>query len=281
MKRVLYTGASGFIGRNVCPYLKDKCELFTPGRNDLNLLDEKSVIEYIKDNKIEIIIHAANPNYVRSDKDSKDKEFEDRIRIFSNLMNASEHYEYMYNLGSGAEFNKQYDICMVKEEDFGKTIPYDSYGLAKYVMHKMIENSSKICNLRVFAIYGPTDHESKFITHCIDSCLAKQKITIRQDCYFDYLYVMDFAKILEYFIYNIPKYNSYNITTGSRIKLSEIAKIVLELMDSSEGIDILSPGMNKEYTADNQRLIDEIGDFDFTDLREGIMCQIKSKGNII
>ena len=277
MKNVLFTGASGFIGRNVCPYLEEKCNLFTPGRNELNLLDETEVYEFIKDNKIDIVINSANPNYIRTDLDPKEREFEDRLRIFLNLRKAKDLYEAMYNIGSGAEYDKAFDISMVSETEYGKRIPYDSYGVAKYAMHEILKNDDNIYDLIIFAIYGPTDHFTKFISHCIDSCEQKIDITIRQDCYFDYLYVMDFAKILEYFIHNKPNYKEYNITTGSRVLLSDIAKLVIDIMGTDNKIKILSEGYNKEYTADNTRLLNEIGGFEFTSLRDGIINQINSR----
>ena len=39
MKKVLLTGGSGFIGRNISKYLKTVCELYIPGRKELHLLD--------------------------------------------------------------------------------------------------------------------------------------------------------------------------------------------------------------------------------------------------
>ena len=277
MKNVFFTGSSGFIGRNVCPYLSNKHHLFIPRRDQLNLLDEKEVFDYIKSNHIEIVINAANPNAIRTDRDLKDKEFEDRLRIFLNIRNARELFDFCYNIGSGAEYNKAYDIKMVSEFEYGKTIPYDSYGMAKYAMHEISKNDENIIDLITFAIFGPTDHYSKFITHCIDSCKKNVDITIRQDCYFDYLYVMDFAKILDFFINHIPKYKEYNITTGNRYLLSDIAKIVMDVMNVSNNIVFLHDGLNNEYTADNARLCEELGEFSFTSLRDGIIGQINGE----
>lgn len=278
MKRILFTGASGFIGRNVIPLLCKENEIFIPRRNELNLLSELEVRDYIKENKIEIVINAANPDYTKSDMDDQINEFENRMRIFLNLYNAKDYYSFMYNIGSGAEYNKFYDIRYVNEKQYGVTIPYDGYGLAKFTMHEIIKSCDKACDLIVFAIYGPTDHESKFITHCVDSCLKDKDITIRQDCFFDYLYVDDFAGILDYFINNIPRYKEYNITTGNRYLLSDIAKTVIDIMKTDNKIVLLSEGMNNEYTADNSRLISEIGEFKFTSLRQGIVNYLQSRG---
>ena len=61
--------------------------------------------------------------------------------------------------------------------------------------------------------------------------------------------------------------------------LSEIADMVRTEMKSDMEIKILSPGLNKEYTASNKRLLDEFK-IDFLDLKEGIKIQIASEKEI-
>ncbi len=277
MKRVLLTGGSGFIGRNIKPILEKKVILFAPTRKELDLKNEIAVREYIKNNNIEIVIHAANPNPVKNSLDKAESMFEDSIRVFMNLYHAEDLYERMYTLGSGAEYDKSKEISLIKEEEQGRSVPYDTYGLIKYTIDKIIAGSVKQYNLRIFACYGPTDHESKFITHCVQCCLKKEDITIRQDCYFDYMQVTDLANILLYFVNNIPKFHTYNVCTSKRILPSEIAKMVQEEMDVNNKIILLKEGFNKEYTGNNSRLIEEIGDYHFIDLREGIRIQIESE----
>ena len=274
MKNVLFTGGSGFIGRNIIKELGERCNLYAPTRNELNLLNEQDVKNYIIDNSIQIIIHSANPNPVKNDLDKQDKMFEDSIRVFMNLYVAEPYYERMYTLGSGAEYDKSLDMNCIKEEEFGRSIPGDTYGMIKYTINRIIENSEKQCNLRLFAVYGPTDHESKFITHVIRSILNNKDITIRQDCKFDYMQVGDLINILEFFINNTPKYNAYNIVSGETHFLSEIAQMIKEEMGSGSKIVLLSDGLNKSYTADNSRMLEEMGGYEFTSLKEGIKKQI-------
>lgn len=276
MKRILVTGATGFVGRNVCPYLKNKYEAFCPNRKELNLLDAKEVRNYICENKIETVINLANPNPVKNALDKKENFFEDSIRIFMNLYEARDMYDMMYTLGSGAEFDKSEDIVLAKEDDLFR-IPYDTYGLAKYTINRIIENDEKQCNLRIFGCFGPTDHESKFITHAIRCCMKSKDITIRQDCYFDYIHVYDLRNIFSYFIENKPRYRAYNVCSSKRVLLSEIAGIVKSEMNSSSNIVILNEGFNKEYTGSNQRLLDEIKGYEFITLEEGIKMQIESE----
>ena len=280
MKRVLLTGGTGFIGRNIKPILEKEIILFSPNRIELNLKDEQSVREYINTNKIDVVIHSANPNPVKNSVDNINSFLEDSLRCFMNLYSARDLYEKMFFLGSGAEYNKQLDIRSISERDCFRSIPNDSYGFAKYIMNTICHYDEKLVNLRIFACYGPTDHESKFITHCIRSCMNNQNITIRQNCYFDYMHVYDLGKILVHLIKKYPCGNDYNVCSGTRISLYEIAQIVKEKMQSNCEIELLSDGMNKEYTGSNAKLIQELGSYEFIPLEMGIEMQIKNEREV-
>lgn len=275
MKKVLLTGSSGFIGKNIKPLLEGCCDLHTPARGDLDLKNAASVSRYLRNNEFDIVIHSANPNSVKNVLDNKDTMFEDSLRCFMNLYSCKQYFGKMYFIGSGAEYDKTMDIVTVTEENEFRSVPPDGYGFAKYIMNSIALNDDKLCNLRIFACYGPGDHESKFITHCIRSCLNNQDITIRKDCYFDYMHVNDLGRILAFFIEKSPRHHSYNVCTGRRIRLYEIASIVKTEMKSGSNIIILSDGMNKEYTGSNARLMNEIGPYDFISLEDGIRMQIE------
>lgn len=273
--KVLLTGATGFVGKNIVKTLQDNFEVDAPTRNELNLREYTEVKDYLEKNKIDVIVHCANPNPVKNKLDLQDSMLEDSLKIFMNFYNCRKYYGKLYYLGSGAEYDKRYEIASVKEEDIGMSIPQDSYGFGKFIMNELARNSDNIYNLRIFACYGPFDHSSKFITHCINCCMEDKPITIRQNCYFDYMHVYDLGKILVWMISKNLKFHDYNICSGERISLLEIAEKVQEQMNSNQPIEVLSSGMNKEYTASNQRLLDELdGASLLIDINKGIEMQI-------
>ena len=46
MKKILFTGGTGFLGRNLIPLLSKKYHIFAPGRKELNLTDIKTLESY-------------------------------------------------------------------------------------------------------------------------------------------------------------------------------------------------------------------------------------------
>ena len=270
---VLLTGAQGFIGRNIAPFLRKKYKLFSPNRFELNLLDEAEVKKYVKDNKIDIIIHSANPNpYKEANLDKNETFLRDSLRMFLIVLACKRFVKKIIFIGSGAMYDKTRDIVDIKECDFGNHIPIDEYAVAKYVMNMLAGDN--VYNFVVFGCYGPTDDKSKFITHCIRCVLRNEKITIRQDCLFDYMHVNDLADILSWGIDNQLKYNTYNVVSGKKVSLFQIASIVRQKMNSDLPIVILNDGVNKEYTASNMRLLEEY-DKTFISIEQGIEMQIE------
>ncbi|MDR1901493.1 MAG: NAD(P)-dependent oxidoreductase, partial [Treponema sp.] len=274
MKKILVTGGTGFIGRNVLPLLRRSYDVIAPARNELDIVDRQSVDAYLKNKRFDVLFHLAAPNALRNQNDIPEERFNYIVRAFLHFERHAKEFEKLIYLGSGAEYNKALDIVMAKETDVGKTIPEDPYGYAKYILNTITRHSDNIYNLRIFGCYGPADPPGKFIRDAIDRCLRGKAITIRQDCRFDYMYVTDLAAILSWFIENTPRYHDYNTVTGKPVTLLEIAEMVAEKMSNKLSIQIVKEGWNKVYTADNTRLLSELEDFQFTTLGNGIDRQI-------
>lgn len=275
MKKILLTGGTGFIGRNILPVLRAHFEVDAPLRVELDTVDAESVRKYFVGREYDTVIHAANSNPFRNPQfDTTETMLDASLRGFFNLRAVDGHYGRLFYFGSGAEYDKRFPIEKIKEEAIGRSIPADIYGFAKYIMNEMARSSANIFNLRLFGCYGPTDGKTKFIRDAIDCCLGNRAITVRQDCMFDYTYVKDIGRVLCRLLDMKLKYHDYNVCAGDRTALTRIASIVNQAMGNVRPVEVAAPGWNKEYTADNSRLMAELGDFMFTPLEEGIARQI-------
>lgn len=270
--KILLTGSSGFIGKNLKEYLEKKyVHVFTPCRKEIDLLQTETVEEYIKKNNFDIIIHTANTNNTRNRLTTSYDSLDGNLHMFFNLERCKNYYGKMYYLGSGAEYDMEHYIPDMKESYFDTYIPKDPYGFSKYIMSKTCEQSSNIYDLRLFGVYGKYEEwERRFISNAICRALKGMDIVIQKNVCFDYLWVNDLCTIMEWFINNEPEYKHYNVCRGNKIDLYSLACIVREILNIDCNIVVKELGWKPEYTGNNERLLNEIGEFNFTGYRESI-----------
>lgn len=271
---MLLTGGTGFVGRNVLPALARQFSVDAPGRSELNLLDELSVEKLVRNGGYDVVVHLANSTPAKNALDKADRILADSLRAYFNLRRNADAFGKMLYIGSGAEYDKRYPIASASEADIGRRVPQDDYGFAKYVMNEDARHSANVYNIRVFGCYGPTDAKTKFIRDAIDCCLENRPITIRQDCLFDYMYVEDLAGAIAAMSAASLRHHDYNVCTGRRIALSEVAAEVARQMGNDRPVEIGKPGWNREYTASNARFMAEFPGFEFTSIEDGIARQI-------
>ncbi len=268
-RRIFLTGGSGYIGRNIMEQLGEKYQIFAPSHDELDLTDAESVHHYFTSHPVDVLIHTANVGGNLAEKDFPNS-VAYNLRIFFNLVNNNQYFKKFIYLGSGTQYGKQLPIVRVKESALRKRIPTDEFGLYKYTCARYIEDSNlPLLSLVLFGIYGKYEpYQFRFISNALCRALFDMPITIRQNVFFDYLWVDDFVRILDYFLTHTPTYRTYNIGTGKRIDLVNIAKRVRAVTGKNLPIRIAKTGLKEEYTCDNSRLMEEMPDFQFTDFDE-------------
>jgi UDP-glucose 4-epimerase len=270
--RILITGGSGFVGRNLAEQLAATYEVSAPSSAELDLLNENAVRDYLSTRRFDVIVHAATTRSNRrlaAPPDMLDR----NCRMFFNLVrNANEgRFGKMIHFGSGAEYDRLELPARVKEDYFDTRVPTDPYGFSKYICAKYIERSDRIVNLRLFGVFGAyEDYTVRFISNACCRALKGLPIVLRQDIVFDYLYIKDLAKITRWFIENTPCHKAYNVSTGRPVALTELARIVAQVSGRNPDISLMTEGMGPEYSADNSRMLTEMGGYQFWDLKDSI-----------
>ena len=270
MKKIFINGSNGFIGRNLKEHFQEKYQLFTPSHQELDLLDADQVRNYIRKNRIDIIIHCANIGGGRDTVELGDV-VQINLRMFFNIARNEEMVSKIIHFGSGAEYDKSRPLKKVREEDFSRRVPVDDYGFYKYICSKYIEKAKNIICLRLFGVYGKyEDYRYKFISNSIVKNLLNLPLVINQNVIFDYLYIDDLVAIVRHFLEKKVKHRFYNLTPSSSIDLTDICQTVNAVSDFKSKIKVINQGLNNEYTGDNTRLRKEIPGLSFTGYNQGI-----------
>ena len=266
MKKILITGGSGFIGRNLKEQLQDKYVIKAPTHDELNLLDGDAVFSYLEKEKFDVVIHSANVNTTRNKQNSAYDSLNGNLQMFFHLEKNQKLFGKMLYFGSGAEYDMNNYVPSMKEEFFGTFIPQDPYGFSKYIMAKQTKYLDNVYDLRLFGVYGKYEEwDRRFISNTICRVLNGGPIIIHQNVVFDYLWIDDLGEIVKWFIENEPAYKHYNVCSGRKIDLLSLAQMIKRVMDVSQDIIVENDTLKREYTGDNGRLLKEMGKFTFSD----------------
>ncbi len=270
---LLITGAEGFVGKNLAEDMSaEKYTLFCPTRAELDLTDELAVERFLNKNEINAIVHAATT--LRQGASYPSDTCENNLRMFFNLQKFKKPETKLINFGSGSEYSRNHWYGKMNEIFFDKNIPQDPHSYAKYLISKYIQERADetLISLRLFGIYGRyEDYRFKFISNAIVKNILKLPIVINQNVVYDYLCVADLSRILPHFLDRPVSYRTYNVTPTQSIDLVTIAEFINEISDFRSEVVVLHPGIGVEYSGDNERLMAELGDFEFEDQKLSIM----------
>ncbi len=268
--KVLITGGSGFIGRNLAENLAEQFDIAAPSSVELNLLDAAAVREYLCAHRFDVVVHTAT---TRSNRrlGAPANMLDQNCRMFFNLVRNDGLFGKMIHFGSGAEYDRTGLPRRVREDYFDTRVPLDPYGFSKYLCAKYIERAERIVELRLFGVFGKyEDYAVRFISNACARVVAGLRIIVRQDVSFDYLYVDDLAEITRWFIANDVRHKAYNVCTGTSYKLTELARMVADVSGRNTPIVVKDAALGSEYTADNTRLLTELGKYDCRPIREAV-----------
>lgn len=270
--KVWITGGNGFTGRNLTEFLSGKgIEVVATGRKDVNLYDKAEVEEFYKKGQFDFVIHCAISNSKLSGAQGESSsELHNNLTMFYNLAESMPAGTKMIQFGSGAQYDKRRPLVQVREEQLGECIPSDDYGLSKFAMARYTQGRPDILTLNIFGLYGKYEnYRQKFISNAIVKKLLGETIVINQNVRFDYMYIRDFCEIVYRYLMNFSGGKCVNISTTESILLSEAASIIDNVL-GGEPYRILNQGLNREYTADNQKMLEELHGFEFTSYEDGI-----------
>ena len=240
--KILITGGNGFLGKELCSYFQAK-EKYVVYKTDRRTLDP-SVYENVKlileEVDVDVVIHTAVKGGKRNQKEDIE-DFYTNMMMFQNLRKFSHKYKYMFNFGSGAEFDRQENISLASEKDIFNRMPADYYGMAKNLISRQIsQDENNIYNLRLFGCFGEFEEPQRLFRASYDRLSHQQDALISGDKKMDYFYAQDIGLVMEHIIrnpgLNIPK--DINLCYKDKYLLSEYVEIIKDLTKSDNGVII-------------------------------------------
>ncbi|MBL4703699.1 MAG: NAD(P)-dependent oxidoreductase [Flavobacteriales bacterium] len=272
MIKILITGGDSFLAKSFVEKLDGDYDIISCDRAALDLNDSAAVADFLKAQRFDVVIHTAT--YDAAPKDSpkdRNKVLENNLTMFFNLARCKADFGKMLYFGSGAEFSRDKWMPDMSESYFDKFVPTDQYGLSKYVMTQHALTTDKIFNLRLFSVFGEYDDwRYRFISNTCCHAVMGRSINVHQNARADFLFIDDLVRIVQWFIENKPKYQTYNVCSGNTYEYVSLANIISEIAHNKTDVAVNNIEIRKEYSGDNSRLVEELGGFEFTPIEQAL-----------
>ena len=300
-EKIFVAGHNGMVGSAVVRLLKSKgyTNIVTRSRFELDLLDQKKVLDFFTSEKIHsVILCAAKVGGIMDNKTFRASYLYQNLQIALNVIDASTHgcIKKLINLGSSCIYPRDAKIP-IKEEylltgELEKT--NEPYAIAKIAALKLCESQYDQHKRNFFSImpcnlYGPKDNFDLSSSHVLPALinkihLARQKGASTVEVWGtgkplrEFLYVDDLADAIVYLLENVNASDIYSqgishINCGSddEVSISELANIIRSVLDYQGDIVFNDkyPDGTFRKKMDNSRM-QSLGFSQKTKLKEGI-----------
>ena len=294
-RRVLVTGASGFIGRQaIAPLLARGYEVHAVSRrgapdlkapdrdglhwHSLDLLSATAAEELTREITPTHLLHFAwyaepgrfwtSPENVRW--------LEASLRLLRAFAAAGGRRAVL--AGTCAEYD--WSVAGRLQEGVTPLAPGALYGCCKHALHQVAESlwapsgSPSLAWGRIFFLYGPHEHPARLVASVIGALLAGETAPCSQGLQKrDFLHVADVAGAFVALL-DSPVRGDLNIGSGEGVRIADLVAMVGEACGNPELVRLgelpVRPGEPDELVADVTRLREDVGFVPARTLDEGI-----------
>jgi GDP-L-fucose synthase len=292
-KKILITGASGFLGKHLLKHLNSRYEIIAPTKAELNLEDYNTLKTFLHQTSPDYVIHlAARCGGIGINQNLPADFFIYNNLISINILRACQEcsIEKLITLGSVCSYPK-YAPVPFKEEEIWNGYPEETnapYGIAKKTLLVGCEAynqqyGSNFIHLIPVNMYGEHDNFNLQSSHVIPALIRKfdeakennlGSVTVWGDgsASREFLYAGDCAIAIEAAMlrYNSPA--PVNIGTGSEIKIKDLVTKVCDMVGFKGRIiyDNSKPNGQPRRCLDTSKAAEKFGFEATTSFDEGL-----------
>lgn len=304
-KKVMVTGAHGFVGKNLVELITKQIkkhninvDLLIPTRQELDLTNEQQVKEYFESQRPEIVIHLAGKvGGIGANKTSPADFFYQNIMMGTLVM----HYAYLNGckklvaLAAGCGYPKMLPVPYT-EEDFWKDLPDENsigYSMAKknLIIQSWTYRQQYGFNSVVLLpanLYGPHDNFDLETSHVVPALIRKfvqaQKNNQKNVVVWgtgtasrEFLYSLDTAQAIIDITEKVDESGPFNLGTGVETTIKELVEIIKEITAFKGEIvwDSTKPDGQPRRFYDMSRFKKSLGYVPKTSVKEGLIKTLK------
>ena len=261
------TGASSFIGVELCRYLSDNGhqviamsrreneqlnDIAIKGNLQVLYADMQNLMERAIDVKADVFVHLAWAGALLGQRDNQELQ-EGNIRFSLECVELSKRMGCQLYVDAGSQ--AEYGIVSGEISEETPCNPVSAYGKAKLQMYRESCDLTqrlglKYIHLRILSVYGENDHPNTLIISSLKKLKNNEPIEMRSGGQkWNYVYVKDAARqISELSIHAVNdcgfKREVYNIASNDTRKLQDFIIAMKEIMGS--GSELSFGGYNPE-----------------------------------
>lgn len=295
--KILLTGATGFLGQNLSPVLKQDYEVQGFQSSYWDLRCQKTCYQALDQFEPDVIVHAAGSvGGILANRDNPGKFMYENLIMGANLIEAArtKGVKKFILLGTVCAYPKHTPVPF-KEEELWNGYPEETnapYGIAKKTLMRLVEAYHEQydfngVNLVPVNMYGPHDHFNLTSSHVIPALILKFDEAIKSgkdvtlwgtgEASREFLYAPDCAEAIKLAIQKDVGPEPINIGTGKEIKIIDLAETIADLMGFNGTIffDSSKPDGQPRRCLDTARAKERLGFEATTDLETGLKSTIE------
>jgi len=297
MTKIFVTGALGFIGSYLIPYLTRQGHKVIS--SDVHVRDYADYVRadvtsfedlykiFRKENIDQVIHMAGEVGRMVGEEHPQKMMYVNNIGTLNLIKLCLEYNTKLVYFSTSEVYGRLFDKGeAVKEEDLEKGSVFTTtniYAMSKLfgeaIVRHYVENYGlNAVTIRPFMVYGPGEHSSKYrsaLINFVHSALKGETITVHKGAERAWCYVSDFINGVHLAMQQpfSGEYEAYNIGSDEYHTMEEVARIVVQKCDADDNqIKIIEPpkrflSLNKKFSIEKIR---NVGYAPKVSLKEGI-----------